>query len=1082
MKKTKLFLLLSLLMLMTCLFAISAAADEPAATKIEGHNLALEENVQIVYYVDETVPEGAESGILFWLEPQTEYVYGTETYKVTEPFGTIVHPTTGHTCQKYAFTELSAKMMTVDVYAVSYVKDGETITYSTLDKYSILQYCFNKKDSETVMQGGTATLGDLVAATLEQGATAQQYFGYKTDRLANDTYYQVIVVGGALPDGTEKGLYKEGNTISLSAEIIKDQDIFAYWQNSAKEKVGASAKQLVSCATGNEIYQAVYSKHYETEDPYSFTYRSNGDGTCSIIGVNQDQNIEEDFSLIFPDQSPDGETVTDIDLLLLPDGILKNGGVLPYCISVDRYEEKILQPIQAKIEEGMLSSSEKFRFLQFQSYFIKKDLELAGTESERKEMLERYPILTEFPIYVLDTQISDKEYSMLSEFISKWTDYTAEDAIFDLATVLHLLPSDITGDHIISVTFPSMLRTISFGGVGCGLLKNVQTVIVPESVTRIRNDVFRDCSGLTSITFGENSNLKSIENYAFQNCTGLTSITIPDSVTSIGNSAFQNCTGLTSITVAEENLNYCSVDGILYNKAKTQFIHIPKAIQGNITIPDSVTSIWNQAFYGCTGLTSITIPDSVTSIGDGAFSGCSGLTSITVAEGNPVYHSAGNCIIRTESEVLIAGCQNSIIPTDGSVTSIGNSAFRGCTGLTSVTIPDSVTSIWNQAFYGCTGLTSIIFQGTQEQWNAISKGSSWNYNTGSYTMTFQSADPILAFTSNGDGTCYVSGISTCTDTDIVIPPVSPDGDSVTSIGEYAFYGCTGLTSITIPNSVTSIDNYAFYGCTGLTSITIPDSVTWLGDSAFFGCTGLTSITVAEGNPVYHSAGNCLIETESGALIAGCKNSIIPTDGSVTSIGYSAFDGCTGLTSITIPDSVTSIGNCAFYGCRGLTSITIPDSVTWLGNYAFSNCTGLTSITVAEGNPVYHSAGNCLIETESKTLIAGCRNSIIPTDGSVTSIGAHAFSGCTGLTSITIPDSVTSIGDGAFEGCSGLTSITIPDNVTRIEGSTFGNCIGLTSITFQGTKEQWNAIGKGSLWNGYTGNYTITCTDGTIPKE
>ena len=249
-----------------------------------------------------------------------------------------------------------------------------------------------------------------------------------------------------------------------------------------------------------------------------------------------------------------------------------------------------------------------------------------------------------------------------------------------------------------------------------------------------------------------------------------------------------------------------------------------------------------------------------------------------------------------------------------SVTSIGNSAFYYCSGLTSVTIPNSVTSIGGSAFSKCSGLTSVT-----------------------------------------------------------IP------NSVTSIGDFAFYD-SGLTSITIPNSVTSIGDEAFYYCSGLTSVTIPNSVTSIGYAAFSGCTGLTSVTIPN---------------------------------SVTSIGYNAFYGCSGLTSVTIPNSVTSIGNYAFLGCSGLTSITIPNSVTSIGNSAFLHCSGLTSVTI----------GN-----------------------SVTSIGRSAFEGCSGLTSITIPNSVTSIGSGAFSGCKGLTSITIGSGIKYIHSSAFASCPELSDVT------------------------------------
>ena len=304
----------------------------------------------------------------------------------------------------------------------------------------------------------------------------------------------------------------------------------------------------------------------------------------------------------------------------------------------------------------------------------------------------------------------------------------------------------------------------------------------------------------------------------------------------------------------------------------------------------------------------------------------------------------------------------------------------------------------------------------------------------------------LSYKINDDGTAYaVAGIGTATDTDIVIPSTY-NGLPVTSIGEAAFQNCDGLTEITIPDSVTGIGSYAFQNCDGLTEITIPDSVTSIGDGAFFGCSGLESITVEAGNSVYHSSGNCLIQTGSKTLIAGCKNSVIPTDSSVTGIGNDAFSGCSGLTSITIPDSVTGIGEWAFFECSGLTSITLPDSVTSIGECAFLHCDGLESITVEAENSVYHSSGNCLIETESKTLIAGCKNSEIPTDGSVTYIGSYAFESCSGLTEITIPDSVTGIGDGAFFECSGLDSVTIGNGVKGIGERAFADCDGLTEIT------------------------------------
>ena len=320
------------------------------------------------------------------------------------------------------------------------------------------------------------------------------------------------------------------------------------------------------------------------------------------------------------------------------------------------------------------------------------------------------------------------------------------------------------------------------------------------------------------------------------------------------------------------------------------------------------------------------------------------------------------------------------------------------------------------------------------------------------TVTYNGDGQTYTVTSIGERAfSYCSGL-----TSITIP------NSVTTIGSYAFERCSSLTKaefasieslcsisfgnyesnplsyahhlyidgkevkdLVIPNSVTSIGIYAFQGCSGLTSITIPNSVTSIGSDAFSGCSGLTSITIP--NSVT-SIGERAFEGCSGLTSITIPNS-------VTSIGSDAFSYCSGLTSITIPNSVTSIGSSAFYYCSGLTSITIPNSVTSIGSVAFSGCSGLTSITIP--NSVTSIGEGAFYECSGLTSIT------IP--NSVTSIGDYAFRGCSGLTSITIPNSVTSIGSDAFYGCSGLTSITIPSSVTSIGSSAFKDCPELTDV-------------------------------------
>ena len=245
----------------------------------------------------------------------------------------------------------------------------------------------------------------------------------------------------------------------------------------------------------------------------------------------------------------------------------------------------------------------------------------------------------------------------------------------------------------------------------------------------------------------------------------------------------------------------------------------------------------------------------------------------------------------------------------------------------------------------------------------------------------------------------------------------PDG--ITNIKKNAFLGCSDLTDITIPGSVTKIDEYAFAGCSGLTKLIIPASVMEIREYAFAGCSGLADIWAQErrnwlgGIGNYRSKGNCLIKESVRQLVLGCKNSVIPEDGSVTGIAMAAFFGCSALASIAIPNNVISIGKEAFKGCAGLKRIVIPNSVVLIGKEAFADCSGLTSIVVQEGNQQYYSKGDCIIERSTQKLILGCKTSVIPADGSVRSIGDWAFSGCSGLTSITIPNGVASIGNGAF---------------------------------------------------------------------
>ena len=586
--------------------------------------------------------------------------------------------------------------------------------------------------------------------------------------------------------------------------------------------------------------------------------------------------------------------------------------------------------------------------------------------------------------------------------------------------------------------------------------QSVTMVVIPESITGIKDYAFSGCSALKSVTwnvknyadylyngpFGDSpissftfgENVEHIPAYLCYDMDSLKSITIPKSVTSIGNSAFAYCHSLKSVEWNAKN----HADFDYYNGP---FRGAPIS---SFTFGESVEYIPSYLCYQIDSLKSITIPNNVDSIGEYAFAGCDSLKSVEWNAKNCAdFDSSYDTPFRYSPAIssFIFGENVEYIPAYLCYSMIS---------LNSVTIPSSVTSIGTYTFTGCTFAKDNFIN------NSTLDAEANNY--WGATIVDKDVDGLLI--RNDTVIDCRQSVTTAT-----IPGY------ITCIGDYAFYDCSNLTSITIPESVTSIGNYAFQNCFSLTSITIPDSVTTIGGNIFSCCYSLTSAYIGKG---------------------------------LTYIGYSAFEFCLSVTSITIPENVTSIADRAFHGCSSLTSITIPNSVTSIGANAFSGCSSLTSMIVESGNSIYDSRENCnaIVETATNTLIAGCQNTIIP--NSVTGIGSFAFAYCSSLTSITIPNSVTSIGNNAFDGagiyndesnwendvlyidncliearesisnaytikdntrligddtfshCSSLTSVTIPNSVTSIGKEAFYKCSSLTSITIPNSV---NSIGN-----------------------
>ncbi len=314
-------------------------------------------------------------------------------------------------------------------------------------------------------------------------------------------------------------------------------------------------------------------------------------------------------------------------------------------------------------------------------------------------------------------------------------------------------------------------------------------------------------------------------------------------------------------------------------------------------------------------------------------------------------------------------------------------------------------------------------------------------------------------------------------------------NSLQEIGSFAFYNCEQLTGLSLPSTLQTIGTDAFSSCVALTEMTIPQQVTTIGEGAFSGCSALTKISVEAGNTTYHSTTDCLIHTASKTLVSGCRNSVIPTDGSVIAIGNEAFSGCVGLSRIHIPQTVTAIGDFAFYGCEtlnllllnnelltiggsafagcsaleyltipnkinsigssafayctGLKTITLPTTLTHIGTGIFAGCTTLNHIVINAGNSTYHTENNCIIHTSTNSLIAGCRTSVIPDQ--ITTIAQEAFWGIP-LASITLPASLQAIGDYAFSNCEQIETLVLPPSVTAIGTRAFADCQRLQTLT------------------------------------
>ena len=563
-------------------------------------------------------------------------------------------------------------------------------------------------------------------------------------------------------------------------------------------------------------------------------------------------------------------------------------------------------------------------------------------------------------------------------------------------------------------------------------------LVVPDGVTGIGDSAFLDCD--------------------------ITSVTIGKDVTSIGSRAFYNCNSLESFTVAQSNAVYASRDGILYDKAETYVVALPKAPKGDVTIPDGVTEI---AFVDRESLTGVTIPKSVERL---AFSGnMPALAKISVAADNAVYASQDNVLYdKAKTKILwVAKALNGSVNIPNGVTAIQEAAFENCKGLTSVTISSGVASIGSRAFYRCDSLAVVTIP------NGVKSNGSLAFGYCASLVNATVSDGIESMVSdafhgceklryNENGDAYYLGNDTnkyvvltevkdesatsCTvhaKTKVIAYNAFKDCDELARVNfDGSVTECCGIATVenlmrkgkadkklyiggkmlsgalVVPNDVTAIPSYAFNGCDAITSVTVPSSVTEIGCGAFGGCNAITTMTLP------FVGGNARGQIVNGSMISGCAN-----------IGYIFGDSRSGNNGKVVPESLKTVT------VTGGTSV---------GYQAFAYCSNIESVTLPDG---------------------------------VTSIGEAAFNYCRSLKSVRIGDGVEKIGRNAFGGCGALTTIRIGSGLKEIEYDAFGDCSSLETIIFDGTKQEWKEIKKAVIGiDDGAGDYVVQCSDGKLNRR
>ena len=660
-------------------------------------------------------------------------------------------------------------------------------------------------------------------------------------------------------------------------------------------------------------------------------------------------------------------------------------------------------------------------------------------------------------------------------------------------------------ESITSITIPDSVTNIGVNAFrGC---TGLTSIVIPDSVLTIDGDAFRDCSNLVSITLPKD--IEKISDSMFDGCSSLESIEIPSDVISIGSYAFKDCISLksfeipTDVTEIKEFTFYgcSSLENIAIHEFVTSigmeaFSYCTSL--NNIVIPDSITSIGYHAFYNCSGLTSVKIPGSVTNLGTSIFDNCENLTEVELEEG---------------------------------LTTIAGGMFTWCKNIRTIIIPKSIVSIESGSFFYCDKISAIFYKGSESEWNNIQIVDPGYGNFLTAEIIFDAEIESVKTIENEKysyvllNNKYVYSFKISEENKDITSfdfETELNGYIIKSLAVYAFYQCTRLVNISIPNGVERIGSYAFWGCTNLLCVVISEGIKVIENSCFWECNNLLTISLPstidkiDNNAFYRCRelkmiiyngtdenwNNIQIESQEQSSfsktpiwfnktvealsfikeeqfqyllidniyvyyfkITSAKDTIESFDFNTRLNGYviksfekSAFNGCTNLKSIVIPDSVEDINATTFYGCTSLESVQLPNGIKEIGNYSFGNCSALTNIIIPDS---VENIGNGAFDCSALTSI------IIP--NSVKSIGDNAFSSCSSLQTITVPNIVAYIGKRAFYCCTGLQSVVIPRSVETVGEYAFLSCNG--SIIHIYCEADAKPDGWDDNWN--YNNYSVT---------